>query len=217
MGWEDVYPSNAKQPLKDSSIHVLVYKNLQLVQNIPADQWNAQIKTLKAGSLDMPYSDNMRRCVTCVARVWGAFDQTNRKKESVRELVTAMTAFVPTIGPPNVGDLISMTAEIVKDYFGSYRGALSEKIQSHELSQEQLAILDFLNRKKWKKNETLAQWAEQLLDIGEYAIRLVQPAQNPGSIEKINIDAMEEYIRVVRPMLYLYRRDYATLKLASVK
>lgn len=218
MGWENVYPSNAKgkTPLRDYSIQALVYDKLKRVQDITADQWTAQINTCVQSNLQQPYMDNMQKCAKCVALVWGVFGQMHSQRESMRELVNAMTAFVPTSGPASVGDLITMAADIAKDYVGSYRNAVRAKIQPRELSQEQLAILAMLNPKSWKQGETLAQWAEQLLDIGEYGIRFVQSGKNAGDIDQINVDAMEEYVRVVRPMLYLYRQKYGTLALASV-
>ncbi|KRB07033.1 hypothetical protein ASD86_13735 [Lysobacter sp. Root690] len=218
MGWENVYPSNAKgkTPLRNFSIKALVYDNLKRVQDIPADQWTAQINTSVQQTLQQPYMNNMQKCAKCVALVWGVYGQMHAQRESMGELVKAMTAFVPTSGPASVGDLISMAAEVAKDYIGSYRNAVNSQIQARALSQEQLAILGMLNPAAWKQDETLAQWAEQLLDIGEYGIRFVQSGDNAGSIDQVNVDAMEEYIRVVRPMLYLYRQKYGTLKLTSV-
>ncbi|ALN86555.1 hypothetical protein LC55x_3293 [Lysobacter capsici] len=217
MGWENVYPSNAKgkTPLRNFSIQVLVYDQLRRVQDIPADQWTAQINTVQK-TLQQPYMSNLQKCAKCVALVWGVYGQMHSEKESMGELVKAMTAFVPTSGPASVGDLISMAAEVAKDYIGSYRNAVNEKIQPRALSQEQLAILGMLNPASWKQDETLAQWAEQLLDIGEYGIRFVQTGNNAGNIDQVNVDAMEEYVRVVRPMLYLYRQKYDTLRLTAV-
>lgn len=218
MGWENVYPSSAKgkTPLRDFSIEALVYRKLKPVQQTPADEWDAQIRKSVQSNLQQPYVDNMQKCAKCVALVWGVFAQMGRQSESMVEAVKAVTAFVPSSGPASVGDLITMAADIAKDYVGSYRNAIRAKIQPSALSQEQSAILDFMNPANWKQGETLAQWAQQILDIGEYGIWLVQSAKTPANIDQANVDAMEEYVRVVRPMLYLYRQKYGTFKLTDV-
>ncbi|NUO76570.1 MAG: hypothetical protein HOQ32_11210 [Lysobacter sp.] len=55
-----------------------------------------------------------------------------------------------------------------------------------------------------------------MLDIGEYGLLLVKPAMEPHRIHQDNVDALGEYMRVVRPLLYFYRREYPSLRLSSV-
>lgn len=219
MGWENVYPSNAKgkTPLRDFSIEALVYRHLKPLPQVTPDQWEAQIRKFVPHNLQQPYMENMQKCAKCVALVWGVVAQMQREKESMGELVKAMTAFVPSSGPASLGDLISLATDIAMDYIGSYRNAIGTKLQPRALSQEQLAVLAFLNPTNWGPDETLAHWAGKLLDIGEYGIWFAQSAKNAGDIDQINIDAMEEYVRVVRPMLHLYRQKYTGYKLTAVR
>lgn len=217
MGWENVYPSKTdiKKPLQQQSIYALVYEHLQTVPATPKAEWDKQIRALP-GSLQQPYIDNLRKCAVCVAQVWGVFAQMREARESMGPMVKALTAFVPSSGPASWSDLVSIAADVASDYIGSYRNAVTTKIQSDALSQEQLAILALLNPANWKPNQTVGQWATELLDIGEYGIRLVESAKDPSRIHKVNVDAMAEYMRVVRPLLYCYVRDRGNLPLTSV-
>lgn len=219
MGWENVHPSNAKgkTPLRDFSIEALVYRHLKPLTQVTPDQWEAQIRKSVPHNLQQPYMENLQKCAKCVALVWGVVAQTPREREPIGELVKAMTAFVPSSGPASLGDLISLATDIAMDYIGSYRNAIGAKLQPRALSQEQLAVLAFLNPTNWEPDETLAHWAGKLLDIGEYGIWFVQSGKNAGGIDQVNVDAMEEYVRVVRPMLYLYRQKYGAFQLTSVR
>ena len=219
MAWEEVYPSSSsgKRPLQDHSIAALVYRHLKPIKQTTPDEWEAQIHRSVPHNLRQPHLENLQKCVKCVALLWGVYDQIHSKKESLTEVVKAMTAFVPSTGPANVGDLITLAADIAKDYVASYSQAIRDKIQPNALSQEQRAILEFLNPAQWTPNQSVADWAGELLDIGEYGIWLVQSASNTGRVSQVNIDAMEQYARVVRPMLYLYQRDRAGFPLTSVR
>lgn len=218
MGWEDVYPSktDTSKPLRDQSIDALVYRHLQTVPAISKAEWDRQIRSLQ-GHLKQPSIDSLRKCAVCVAQVWGVLTQMKQAPESMGPIVKALTAFVPSSGPASWNDLVSIAAEVAGDYIGSYTNAVSSKIQPDALSQEQLAILALLNPNNWKQNQTVGQWATELLDIGEYGIRLVQSAKEPGRINQTNVDAMAEYMRVVRPLLYCYTQERANLPLTSIR
>jgi hypothetical protein len=218
MGWKDRYPDNAKgkTPLANYSIQVLVFDKLKPIRDIPAQTWETQIKGLQF-HLTQPRLENMQKAVTCIALVWGVIDQMKRDNESLAEIVKAATAFVPSTGPAELGDLISMGAEIALDYIRNYKDALSTGMfKGSTLSQEQKAILGFMNPGGWKPDQTVSQWAAELLYIGEFAISSAQFGRNTADVHQVSVDALEEYMRIVRPLLYLYQRDRGSMKLSAV-
>jgi hypothetical protein len=219
MGWKSRYPTNAgtKTPRENYSIQALVFDKLKPIRDISVAKWNEQIESnLKPATLQLPTMDNMKTCVECVARVWGVIYQLKRSKESMVDVVKAATAFVPTGGPADVADLISMAADVVLDYVGTFRNSIRRNFGGSDLSQEQVAILDLLDPATWKPNQTLAEWAAELLYVGECGISSAEFGSNTEGVDQANVDALEKYIRIVRPLLYLYQRDRGGLQLTSV-
>ena len=213
MAWTDKHPYDFND--KRQSIQVLVFDKLKPIKEITDDQWNVQIRGL-ASQLKSPTKGNLAKIVNCIALVWGVLDQKKHHNESMAEVVKAVTSFVPSLDPAGVGDLISMVAEITKDYVSSYREALGSTYAGSTLSQEQKAILGFLNLEAWK-DKTVAQWAAELLNIGEFAISSAQFGGSTKGVNQVNVEALWEYMRSVRPMLYLYRRDFGTTQMTSLR
>ncbi|HEY0659907.1 MAG TPA: hypothetical protein VGD21_01075 [Lysobacter sp.] len=218
MGWKSRYPTNAgsKTPREKYSIQALVFDKLKPIRDISDSQWNEKIKANLQPTLQQPSLESMKKCVECVARVWGVIYQLKRGKESMVEVVKAVTAFVPTTGPANVADLISLAADVALDYAGNFQNSIRRNFGGSELSQEQRSILEFLNPATWKQNQTLAQWAADLLYIGECGISSAEFGGNTEGVDQANVDALEKYVEIVRPLLYLYQRDRGGLKLTSV-
>lgn len=214
MAWTDKYPYDFND--KKQSIQTLVFDKLKPIRDITDDQWNAQIRGLTS-HLKSPNKDNLAKIVNCIALVWGVIDQKKQHKESLAEIVKAATSFVPSLDPASAGELISMAVEIAKDYVSSYREALSSTYKGTTLSQEQKAIFGFLNPAGWKQDQTVAQWAAELLYIGEFAISSAQFGGSTKGVNQVNVEALWEYMRSVRPMLYLYRRDFGTTPMTSLK
>ena len=217
MGWESIYPRNAKQSdLANHSIQVLVFDRLKPVGLVTRAEWDEQLRKNVQSTLRQPYLQNLEKCARCIGKIWGAFEETKQPRESAVEMVKALTSWVPSTGPASSADLFTMAAELAKDYVGSYRGVVDKSIQATPLSKEQHAIREMTNKNKWKPDKTLGKWAEEMLDIGEYGLLLVKPAREPQRIHQDNVDALEEYMRVVRPLLYDCQQEYPNLSLSRV-
>jgi len=217
MGWEDRYPTRdrEKSPIDNYSIQIQVFNKLKPIREIPDEQWREQIRRNLQPHLQQPNKDNLAKAVLCVARIWGVVRQQGEKtKGSWADIVRAATAFVPVTGPAGLGDLFTMAADVALDYVGGFRGALRE-FEGAKVSQEQQAVLDFLNPGGWG-TESVGQWAGKLLEIGEFGISAAQFGKSKD-IDQINVDALEEYMRIVRPLLYLYWKDRGGLKLTALK